>query len=159
MSNKRPMLFSINGRKQELLTSPNSILSDLLREALDLTGTKNACSTGECGSCTVLIDGKPALSCCTLSMTAHNKEVTTIEGLSKKGLHPLQEAFIEGGSIQCGYCTPGMIMTAAGLLKENPKPTREEVIIGLGSNICRCTGYVKIVDAVLLAAERMSKEG
>ena len=145
--------FDINGQDYEVLVSPNAVLSDFLREQLDLTGTKNACSAGECGSCTVLIDGKPALSCCTLAMSVQGKKVVTIEGLGGKELHPLQRAFIEKGSIQCGFCTPGMIMTAAGLLNVNPSPSREEVIEGLGSNICRCTGYVKIVDAVMAAIE------
>jgi aerobic carbon-monoxide dehydrogenase small subunit len=151
--------FDINGQDYEVLVSPNAVLADFLREQLDLTGTKNACSAGECGSCTVLIDGKPALSCCTLAMSVRDKKVVTIEGLSQgKQLHPLQRSFIENGSIQCGFCTPGMIMAAAGLLNENPNPSREEVIEGLGSNICRCTGYVKIVDAVMAAVELAKRE-
>ena len=151
--------FDINGKNYELLISPNTILSDLLREQLDLTGTKNACSTGECGSCTVLVDGKPTLSCCSLAISVRDKTITTIEGLVVKSKpHPLQDAFINNGSIQCGFCTPGMIMSALGLLKEKPQPTRREVIEGLGSNICRCTGYVKIVDAIIDAAEMM-REG
>ena len=151
--------FNVNGQDYELLLSPNAVLCDLLREQLDLTGTKNACSAGECGSCTVLINDKPALSCCTLAMSVRDKKVVTIEGLSEgKGIHPLQQSFVDSGSIQCGFCTPGMIMTAAGLLKENPKPSREEVIESLGSNICRCTGYVKIVDAVMTAAGLVNRE-
>ena len=151
--------FNINGQDHELLISPNTVLCDLLREQLDLTGTKIACSVGECGSCTVLINDRPALSCCTLAMSVREKRVVTSEGLSQgKELHPLQQAFIDSGSVQCGFCTPGMIMTAAGLLILNPEPSREEVVEGLGSNICRCTGYVKIVDAVVAAVVHMKRE-
>lgn len=152
--------FKINGRPYEVLLTTNTTLSELLRETLDLTGTKNACGVGECGSCTVLVDGKPALSCSTLAIAVRDKEILTIEGLSSgTQIHPLQEAFIDHGAIQCGFCTPGMIMTAYALLHENPHPTREEVKEGLGGNICRCTGYVKIIDAIMAAAETMSKGG
>jgi carbon-monoxide dehydrogenase small subunit len=152
--------FRINGRPYEVLITPNLTLSELLREQLDLTGTKCSCGVGECGSCTVLVDGKPALSCSTLAIAVRDKDILTIEGLSKgTELHPLQQAFIDSGAIQCGFCTPGMIMMAKALLDENPNLTRQEVKEGLGGNLCRCTGYVKIIDAVMAAAETMRKGG
>lgn len=150
--------FKINGRPYEVLITPNMTLSEVLREQLDLTGTKLGCGVGECGSCTVLIDGKPMLSCSTLAIAVRNKDILTIEGLSKgTQLHPLQQAFINSGAIQCGFCTPGMIMTAKALLDENPNPTRQQVKEALGGNLCRCTGYVKIIDAVMAAAGMMRK--
>jgi len=152
--------FIINGREYELLIEPRMTLVELLRNELDLTGTKRSCAVGECGSCTVLIDGKPHLSCCTLAITAKGKNITTIEGLAEGNtLHPIQKAFIDYGAIQCGFCTPGMILTAKALLDENPNPTREEVKEYLAGNLCRCTGYVKIIDALLAAAEVMRKGG
>jgi len=152
--------FKINGRPYEALITPNLTLSELLREQLDLTGTKCACGVGECGSCTVLINGKPTLSCSTLAIAVRDKDILTIEGLSERTeLHPLQQAFINSGAIQCGFCTPGMIMMAKALLDENPNPTRQEVKEGLGGNLCRCTGYVKIIDAVMAAAETIRKGG
>ena len=157
---KEAASFRVNGRLYEVLITPNMTLSELLREQLDLTGTKNACGVGECGSCTVLVDGKPTLSCSTLAIAVRDQDILTIEGLSRgTDLHPLQKSFIDAGAIQCGFCTPGMIMTAKALLDENPNPTREEVKKGLGGNICRCTGYVKILDAVMEAAGTMSKGG
>ena len=132
-------------------------LYELLRD-LHLTGTKRSCGVGECGSCTVLVDGNPTLACSTLAIAVRDKEILTIEGLSRGAqLHPLQQAFVDGGAIQCGFCTPGMIMMAKALLDENPNPTREEVKEGLGGNLCRCTGYVKIIDAVMASAEKMRK--
>ncbi len=152
--------FKVNGRSYEVLITPNMTLSELLREQLGLTGTKNACGAGECGSCTVLIDGRPTLSCSTLAIAVQGKEILTIEGLSRgTKLHPLQKAFIDAGAIQCGFCTPGMIMTAKAMLDANPNPNRDQVKEGLGGNICRCTGYVKIIDAVMTAADTMSKGG
>ena len=152
--------FKINGRSYEAIITPNMTLSELLREKLDLTGTKYACGVGECGSCTVLVDGKPALSCSTLAIAVRNKDILTIEGLARgTELHPIQQAFIDTGAMQCGFCSPGMIMMSKALLDENPKPTREEVKEGLGGNLCRCTGYVKIIDAVMAAAETMKKGG
>ena len=152
--------FNINGKEYEIPIEPRMTLLHVLREELDLTGTKYGCGVGECGACTVLIDGKPMLSCCTLAMTVRGKNITTIEGLAQNGnLHPLQQAFIDRGAVQCGYCTAGMIMTAKALLAENPNPTRDDVKEYLASNICRCTGYVKIIDAVLTAAETMRKGG
>ncbi len=150
--------FRINGRQYELLITPDMTLDEVLRDQLDLTGTKRGCGVGECGSCTVLVNGSPALACSTLAIAVRDKEILTIEGLSKGSeLHPLQQAFIDEGAIQCGFCTPGMIMTAKALLDENPNPSKQEIKEGLGGNLCRCTGYVKIVDAVLAAAEVMQK--
>jgi len=151
--------FKINGRPYEVIVTSNMTLYDLLRE-LHLTGTKRSCGVGQCGSCTVLVDGNPTLACSTLAIAARDKEILTIEGLAKGAqLHPLQQAFVDAGAIQCGFCTPGMIMMAKAFLDENPKPTRKEVSEGLGGNLCRCTGYVKIVDAVLAAAGAMIKGG
>jgi aerobic carbon-monoxide dehydrogenase small subunit len=150
--------FRINGRSYDVIITPNITLSELLREQLDLTATKQACGVGECGSCTVLVDGKPTLSCSTLAVAVRDKDILTLEGLSKgTQLHPLQQAFIDSGAIQCGFCTPGMIMMAKALLDWNPDPARHEVREALGGNLCRCTGYVKIVDAVMAAAEAMRK--
>jgi aerobic carbon-monoxide dehydrogenase small subunit len=150
--------FRINGRSYDVIITPNMTLSELLREKLDLTATKQACGVGECGSCTVLVDGIPTLSCSTLAVAVRDTDILTLEGLSKgTQLHPLQQAFIDSGAIQCGFCTPGMIMMAKALLDWNPDPTRHEVREALGGNLCRCTGYVKIVDAVMAAAEAMRK--
>ena len=152
--------FIINGREYELLIEPRITLVELLRDELDLTGTKCSCGVGECGACTVLIEGKPTLSCCTLALTVKEKNILTIEGLAKDNtLHPIQKAFVDYGAIQCGFCTPGMILMAKALLDENPNPTKEEVKKALAGNLCRCTGYVKIIDAVLAAAETMRKGG
>ena len=152
--------FMVNGRSYEIPIEPHMTLVEVLRDKLDITGTKISCGAGECGACTVLIDGKPMLSCLTLAMTAREKNILTIEGLAKgSNLHPIQKAFIEHGAIQCGFCTPGMILATKALLDENPNPTREEVKKALAGNLCRCTGYVKIVDEVLAAAEKMRKGG
>ena len=150
--------FIVNGTPYEIIIEPQMTLVEVLRNQLDLTGTKCSCGVGECGACTVLIDGKIALSCLTLAITAREKSILTIEGLANgTTLHPIQQAFIDYGAIQCGYCTPGMILMTKALLDENPNPTREEVKEGLAGNLCRCTGYVKIVDAVLAAAEMLRK--
>ena len=152
--------FKINGRDYEVLISPNMTLLELLRDQLELTGSKLACGTGECGACTVLVNGKPALSCSTLAIAVRDSDILTIEGLSSgTELHPLQQAFIDKGAVQCGFCTPGMILTAKALLDENPGPTRQEVKEAMGGNLCRCTGYVKIIDAVMAAAEMITKGG
>ena len=152
--------FKVNGRLYEVIIEPHMLLIDVLRDKLGLTGVKYACGTGDCGACTVLVDGKPILSCLTLAVTAKNKNILTIEGLAQGNtLHPIQQAFIDHGAVQCGFCTPGMILTTKALLDENPTPTREDVKAALDGNLCRCTGYVKIVDAVLDAAERIRKGG
>lgn len=153
--------FRVNGElRQVILESPSVTLAELLREKLDLTGTKEACRCGECGSCTVLVDGKPVLSCSTLAIAVRNKGILTIEGLAMDGkLHPLQQAFVDHGAIQCGFCSPGMILMAKALLDENLNPTVEQVRETLGGNLCRCTGYAKIVEAVLAAAEAMRNGG
>jgi aerobic carbon-monoxide dehydrogenase small subunit len=157
---KEIVSFKINGRSYEVIVTPNMTLYELLKEKLDITGTKRSCGVGECGSCTVLVDGNPTLACSTLAIAVRDKEILTIEGLAKGAqLHPLQQAFVDEGAIQCGFCTPGMIMMAKALLDENPQPTRQKVREGLGGNLCRCTGYVKIIDAVLAAAEAMRKGG
>jgi len=154
---KQLIKLKVNGVVEEVLVEPWWSLAYVLREVLDLTGTKVSCDTGNCGACTVLIDGKAVKSCLLLAPKAKGKEIVTIEGLTGKdgGLHPLQEAFIEHFAVQCGYCTPGMILTAKALLDENPNSTEEEVRAALSGNLCRCTGYVKIVEAVLAAEEKI----
>ena len=150
--------FIVNGKSYEIAIEPHMLLVEVLRDELGLTGTKHSCGIGHCGACTVLIDGVPTLSCLTPAITVKGKNITTIEGLAEgTTLHPIQKAFIDYGAIQCGYCTPGMIMSTKALLDRNPNPTREEVKQALSGNLCRCTGYVKIVDAVLAAAETMKK--
>lgn len=153
---KRLITLRINGIDEEVYAQPWWTLSRVLRDELDLIGTKDGCAGGHCGACTVLIDGKPVMSCLYLAMKARGKEIMTIEGLKGDGggLHPLQEAFIEQFAVQCGYCIPGMILTAKALLDENPHPTETEIRAGLNGNICRCTGYVKIVDAIMSASAK-----
>lgn len=153
---KREILLVVNGDTYRLTVEPRRTLLDVLRDDLGLTGTKNGCGMGECGACTVLVDGKPVSSCLILAIRADGKSVTTIEGLADGNkLHPLQQAFVECSAIQCGFCTPGMILTAKALLEENPKASEEDVKLGLVGNLCRCTGYVKIVEAVMAARKRM----
>lgn len=148
--------LKVNGEAHTTLIPPHETLLETLRERLDLTGTKHGCELGECSACTVLLDGEPVLSCLTLTLEAEGHELTTIEGVAKNGvLSPLQQAYIESGASQCGYCTPGMVLTAQVLLDKNPSPTREQIRDAIAGNICRCTGYVEIVDAVELAAKRM----
>ena len=155
---KRLITMTVNGEVVEVAIEPSAMLIDVLRDELGLIGVKDACSRGDCGTCTVILDRKSVNSCITPIMKAVGKEVITIEGLDRQGkLHPIQEAFVECGAIQCGYCTPGMVLSAKVLLDENPKPTEQEVRVALSGNLCRCTGYVKIVDAVLAAAKRMQK--
>jgi aerobic carbon-monoxide dehydrogenase small subunit len=152
---KHILQLHVNGETYEVLTEIHKTLLEVLREDIGLTGTKRGCDLGACGACTVLIDGKPRLSCLTLAVDVQGKEVLTIEGLSHNGnLHPLQKAFIEKGAIQCGFCTPGMILTAKAFLDEQPHPSEEEVKRAISGNLCRCTGYVKIVEAILTAAEK-----
>ena len=153
---KRIIKFVVNGFEKEIAVEPWWSLAHVLREELDLTGTKVSCNEGDCGACTVLIDGKAVKSCIYPAIKARGKNVLTIEGLSgKKGeLHKIQESFIENFAIQCGYCTPGMIMTTKALLEDNPNPNEEEVREYLQGNLCRCTGYKKIVEAVLYSAKK-----
>ena len=152
---KQVIKLRVNGVEEEVMIEPWWNLARVLRDGLNLNGTKIGCGTGDCGSCTVLVDGKAVKSCLYLAMKARDKDILTIEGLrSEDGeLHPMQKAFIEHFAIQCGYCTPGMVMMAKALLDENPGITEEEVKMGLSGNLCRCTGYVKIVEAVLAAKE------
>lgn len=156
---KRDIALTVNGQTAQVSVAGNETLLDCLRGSLGLTGTKKGCDQGDCGACTVLVDGAPVNSCLMLASEADGKEITTIEGLSLDGvLHPLQEAFIRHDAVQCGFCTPGMILTAAALLKENPHPSEEEIRRYLQGNLCRCTGYGKIVDAVLAAAHHSAGE-
>ncbi|MCL1805438.1 MAG: (2Fe-2S)-binding protein [Clostridiales bacterium] len=151
--------FHLNGEKKEIEADVSLSLLDVLRDVLGMTGTKHGCGKGECGACTVIVNGKAVNSCLFPIMKAEGAEVLTVEGLQKGGeLHPIQQAFIDKGAVQCGYCTPGMLLSAKALLDENPSPTRLEVKAAIGGNICRCTGYVKIEEAILSAAE-LIKEG
>ncbi len=151
----RTLRFRVNGDPVEVGVRDRETLLEVLRGRLGLTGTKQGCDVGDCGSCTVLLDGEPVLSCLTLAADVEGREVLTIEGLARgDGLHPLQQAFLDAGAVQCGYCTPGMILTAKALLDRNPRPSRGEIRTALSGNLCRCTGYRKIVDAVELAARR-----
>ena len=149
---------TVNGVRYEREVEPRTLLVDFLREDLDLVGTHIGCEHGVCGPCTVLMNGETIRSCITFAVQADGQELTTVESLANGDMHPLQEAFWEKQGLQCGYCTPGMLLRASEILAENPDPTREEVKAGLASNLCRCTGYAFIVDAVLDAAERMRKE-
>ncbi|MBF0496505.1 MAG: (2Fe-2S)-binding protein [Deltaproteobacteria bacterium] len=147
--------FVLNGREIGLTVPSDVRVVDLLREELDLTGTKESCGSGECGACTILVDGQSRLSCLMLAAQLQGREVTTIEGLSgAAGRHPVQEAFVQAGAVQCGFCTPGMVLAAVDLLGRRPDPSRSEIREGLSGNLCRCTGYQKIVDAVEMAALR-----
>lgn len=158
----KPFRFQavVNGRPVELFVAPNRRLLDVLREDLGLTGTKEGCGEGECGACTVLLDGRPVNSCLVLAPEASGKKIVTIEGLSQNGrLHPIQQAFLEAGAVQCGFCTPGMILAAAALLEETPHPDEQVIKTAISGNLCRCTGYVKIVEAIRLAAVKLAGEG
>ena len=153
---KHPISFTVNGDLQELFVEPRKTLLAVIRDTIGLTGTKEGCSTGDCGACTVIVDGEPVTSCMMLAVSANGKEITTIEGISSPGqLHPVQQAFLEKGGYQCGFCTPGFIMAAKALLDDNPNIPEDEMRHALGGNICRCTGYTKIIEAVLSAAETM----
>jgi len=148
----------VNGESREVLVKPSESLLYVLREKLGMTGAKHGCDTGKCGSCTVLLDGKPIRSCLSLAISVRDREITTIEGLSRNGdLHPIQQAFIEYGAVQCGFCTPGMILFTKAFLEENPNPTDDEIKHALVANICRCTGYAKIIEAIQMAAKEMAK--
>jgi len=148
--------ITVNGAKRVFDVEPQTLLLNLLRDEMDLTGTKYGCGIGECGACTVLLDGDAVLACMVLAVDADDRRVDTIEGLAEGGrLHPIQEAYLDEGAVQCGFCTPGFIMATKALLDENPEPTEQEIREYLNGNICRCTGYVNIVKAVQAAAKRM----
>lgn len=148
--------LTVNGRRWEVDTTPDRSLLTLLREDLALIGTKTGCDDSECGACMVLLDGRPLNSCSYLAVQADGREVTTVEGLARDGeLHPLQQAFVEEAGVQCGFCTPGVLISAHALLQDNPDPTDDEIRRALGGNLCRCTGYTKIVTAVRRAAGEM----
>ena len=150
--------LQVNGETREVLVEPQKTLLEVLREDLDLTGTKHGCELGECGACAVLVDGVPIISCLVLGRTCQGKEISTIEGMANPEQHPLQQAFAELGAAQCGYCTPGFLLTAEALLEENPDPARQDIKNALAGNLCRCTGYIKIYEAVELAAARLRGE-
>lgn len=151
---KQEIELKVNGELFRLQIPPRRTLLEVLRENLGLTGTKEGCSKGDCGFCTVLIDGRPVYACLTLTIEVQGKDILTIEGLANVyRLHPIQQAFVDHGAIQCGYCTPGMVMSAKALLDRNPNPTEQEIRNGLSGNICRCTGYVKIVEAIQAVAK------
>lgn len=152
--------INVNGKDHELKIEPELRLLDLLREKLELVGTKEGCGEGECGACTVIMDGRAVNSCLVLAVQAHNKKVLTIEGLAKgEELDPIQQAFLDNGAVQCGYCIPGMVMSAKALLDVNEKPSEDEIKESISGNLCRCTGYDKIVKSVKLASDRITKEG
>ncbi len=154
-----PVNFTVNGIRHEIDVEPHEILLDVVRNRLGLTGTKRSCDVQVCGTCTVLLDGRPVSSCTLLAIEARDREILTIEGLAQDGkLHPLQQAFIECGGLQCGFCTPGMILTAKTLLEENASPTEEDIIQFMQGNICRCTGYKKIIESIMAAAKKMRQE-
>jgi aerobic-type carbon monoxide dehydrogenase small subunit (CoxS/CutS family) len=151
--------LTVNGEVREILAPVHHTLLEVLREEMGLAGTKHGCELGECGTCTVLLDGQPVLSCVTLPVECEGREIRTIEGMAEGGgLHPLQQAFVELGAAQCGYCTPGFLLAAEALLRDKPEPTRNEIAEALAGNLCRCTGYLKIFEAVALAAARMRGE-
>ncbi|MEK7944373.1 (2Fe-2S)-binding protein [Pigmentiphaga sp. YJ18] len=147
---------TVNGEQHSAEVPARRMLSDFLRDDLNLTGTKRGCETGICGACSVLVDGEVVKSCLSLAVQANGRNITTVEGLAKGDeLHPLQQSFMECGGLQCGYCTPGMLMTACHLLERNPRPTADQVREGLNGNLCRCTGYAQIVESILDASEKM----
>src|ERR1043166_4014123 len=161
MTNQKAHIsLTLNGEPAEVAFAPHKTLLEVLREDLGLIGTKHGCELGECGTCTVLVDGEPVLSCLALPADLEAAAITTVEGMARGGeLHPLQQAFAELGAAQCGYCTPGILLTAQSLLEDEPQPTRQRIKEALAGNLCRCTGYTKILDAVELAALRMTKTG
>lgn len=157
--NKMNVNFGLNGEPVRVEVSPSMTLTDMLREELGIKSVKKGCEYGECGACTLLLDGEPVASCIILAPQVEGRHVTTLEGLSKKALMiDLQEAFIENGAVQCGFCTPGMLISSYALLRDNPTPTETEIKMGIEGNICRCTGFTKIIEAILDAAERMTFE-
>jgi carbon-monoxide dehydrogenase small subunit len=159
MADGMKLRFKLNGTWRDVETRPDRILLDLLREDLGLTGTKKGCEEGECGACTVIMNGRAVLSCLIPALKADGAEILTIEGMARPGrLHPLQQAFWEEGAVQCGYCTPGMLLSAKALLDENPQPEVEEMKMAISGNLCRCTGYSKIVRAIQTASKKMAKK-
>jgi carbon-monoxide dehydrogenase small subunit len=159
MNQKAHISFTLNGEAAEVAFAPHKTLLEVLREDLALTGTKHGCELGECGTCTVLVNGRSILSCLMLGLDAEGCEVTTIEGMAENGkLHPLQDTFADLGAAQCGYCSPGFLLAAKELIEKSPKPSRDEIKEALSGNLCRCTGYIKIYEAVELAAARMRGE-
>jgi aerobic carbon-monoxide dehydrogenase small subunit len=154
---KQLITLTVNNQEYELAVEPNLTLLDLLRYRLELTGTKKGCDEGDCGACTVIMNGKAVSSCLVLAVQANGKEILTIEGMeTEEGIHPIQQAFIDNGAIQCGYCTPGMILSAKTLLDRNPQPSEEEIRTAISGNLCRCTGYQKIVEAIEEASAKTS---
>ncbi|HEY7715968.1 MAG TPA: (2Fe-2S)-binding protein [Candidatus Binatia bacterium] len=154
----RLLRLRVNGETHEVATGINKTLLEVLREDMNLTGTKHGCELGECGTCAVLLDGQPVLSCLMLGIEAAGHEIVTVEGMTRNGKpHPLQNAFADLGAAQCGYCIPGILLTAKALLDENPRPSRDEIRQALSGNLCRCTGYTKILQAVERAAEKMAE--
>jgi carbon-monoxide dehydrogenase small subunit len=155
---KKLISLMINDREEEVAVPPNRTLADMLRQDLGLTGTKKGCDMGDCGSCTVLLDGRPVNSCLVLAVQANGRSVTTIEGVeTDEGLHPIQQAFVDQGAVQCGFCTSGMILSGKSLLERNPSPSEMEVRTAISGNLCRCTGYQKIVEAIQSAGEAMQR--
>jgi carbon-monoxide dehydrogenase small subunit len=154
---KKVISFTLNGELTEVEIEPHLTLLQVLRDKLELTGTKEGCGMGECGACTVLLDGKTINSCIFPALEADGKSVTTIEGLTdgQGNLHPIQKAFVEYGAIQCGFCTPGMVLSAKALLDETPKPTEEEIRTGIAGNLCRCTGYLQIIQAIKEVSQKL----
>ncbi|MFC1591587.1 (2Fe-2S)-binding protein [Thermodesulfobacteriota bacterium] len=157
---KRILSLEVNGDVYEVAVSPRQTLLDVLRDELDLTGTKRGCGTGTCGVCTVIMDGKAILACLTLAVECEGSSIATIEGISDPDgtLHPLQQSFIDNGAVQCGFCTPGIVMTAKALLDKNPHPDDDEIRVALAGTICRCTGHIKIIEAVKKASQESQKE-
>lgn len=160
---KQLITLNINNQNYDVVVTPMELLVDVIRKTVGLTGTKKGCGQGDCGACTVLIDGKPELSCLKFAVASVGKKITTIEGIANEdgSLHPIQDAFLDHGAVQCGFCTPGMILSAKALVDRNPNPTQEEIKTAISGNTCRCTGYVKIIDAIEsyanLVAEKEAK--
>jgi aerobic carbon-monoxide dehydrogenase small subunit len=157
---KQILSFTLNGSPVDVLVTPTETLLDVLREKLGVTGPKRGCDDGDCGACTVLLDGEPARSCLTIALTVEGRDVMTVEGLTPPGadLHPLQKAFHETGAFQCGFCTPGMLMSAKALLEKNPNPTREEIVDFMSGNLCRCGSYEEVIEAIQAVASGKYKE-
>jgi carbon-monoxide dehydrogenase small subunit len=159
MKRREEVVLKVNGISYQVEVEPWRTLVEVLRETLGFTGTKKSCNEGECGACTVMMDGRPVASCLVLAVDAQGKEIVTIEGLSEgERLHPIQEAFLKHGAIQCGFCTPGMVISAKALLDQNPRPTVTEVRKAISGNLCRCTGYQHIVDSIMAASKMMEKK-